>query len=138
MTEQAASAAEGWRARLAASRAALLRALEGVTERDFEAAFDDDRSLVVALAELAMHERAAVARVRGGESTAKVPEKPLAPQVIHDLAGARYQIERLLADSAAGDGADATLTAERVSALVDAIADRELAIAARIAARPRG
>lgn len=138
MTEQAASTVEGWYARLAASRGALLRALEGVTERDFAAAFDDDRSLVVALAELAMDERAAVVRVRGGESAAKLPEKPLAPQVIHDLAGARYQTERLLAYSAAGDEADATLTAERVSALVDAVADRELAMAARIAARPRG
>lgn len=133
MTAAEPSAADGWRARLAESRAALLRALEGVTERDFAAPFEGERSLVQVLATLAVEERAAVARARGAESRVSVPEKPLAPQVIHDLAGARYQTERLLAEGAAEPAAAAH---ERLGALVAEIVGRELATAARIAARP--
>jgi len=132
MTEGAITAVDAWRMRLAASRAALLRALEGVTERDFAAAFDGDRSLVHVLAELAVAERMAVARARGDEREARVPDRPLAPQVIHDLAGARYQTERLIADAAAAGEAS-----DRLAALVDGIVDREQAVAARLAARPR-
>lgn len=134
MTEEHPTAVDAWRARLASSRTALLRALEGVTEREFAAAFDGERSLVHVLAALAGEERAAVARALGQESAARVPEKPLAPQVIHDLAGARYQTEGMLADSTAEADGD---TAVRLAALVDEIADREEAIAAKIAARPR-
>ncbi|MEX2229176.1 MAG: hypothetical protein WEB13_05990 [Dehalococcoidia bacterium] len=132
MTEGAITAVDAWRTRLAASRAALLRALEGVTERDFAAAFDGDRSLVHVLAELAVAERMAVARARGDEREARVPDRPLAPQVIHDLAGARYTTERLLADAAAAGEAS-----DRLAALVDGIVDREQAVAARLAARAR-
>jgi hypothetical protein len=132
MTEGAITDLDAWRTRLAASRAALLRALEGVTERDFAAAFDGDRSLVHVLAELAVAERMAVARARGDEHEARVPDRPLAPQVIHDLAGARYQTERLIADAAAAGEAP-----DRLAALVDGIVDREQAVAARLAARPR-
>ena len=130
MSSDAAAPIGVLRTRLAQSRAALLRALEGVTEREFAAAFDGERSLVRVLAELAAAERTATRRVEGAAGPPSLPEKPLPPQVIHDLAGARYETERLL-DRASGE-AGATL-----AAAVAEIVDRESAVAARIAARPR-
>jgi hypothetical protein len=129
-----ANTVDGWRARLTASRTSLLRALEGVTEREFAAAFDGERSLVRVLAELAANERAAVAQARGDERSIRVPEKPLAPQVIHDLAGARYQTARLIEEAGPAASPEA---AEHLAALVELVAAREESVATRIAERPR-
>lgn len=115
---------EALRAKLAASRAALMRALEGMTEREFAAEFEDGMPVVRALAELAGAERAAVVRARGPVTATPAPEKPLPPQVVHDLAGARHRTEQAIA---AGD-------APGLAAIVDAIAEREAAVAARLEA----
>ena len=129
MTNDAPPAApdDPLRARLHASRATLLRALEGITERDFAAELGESKSIVRVLAELAAAERRDVAAARGIAFDQQLPEKPLAPQAIHDLAGARNQTERLLAEATAGD--------DGLRALVEAIAEREEAVAARIAGR---
>ena len=130
MSNEAAAWLEVLRTRLTESRAALLRALEGVTEREFASAFDGERSLVRVLAELASTERATTRRVEGSGGAPSTPEKPLPPQVIHDLAGARYETERLL-ERVSGE-ADPAL-----AGLVAGIVERERAVAARIEARPR-
>jgi hypothetical protein len=115
------------RARLAASRSALLHALEGITEREFAAELEPGRSVVRALAELAAAERGDVARARGAAGATRIPEKPLPPQVIHDLAGARYRTETLV-------GAPGGVEAVALAALVEGIAAREEVMAARIEA----
>lgn len=116
------------RARLEASRAALLAALEGVTERDFTTNLGDGVTVVRLLAGLVAEEQADVARLRGETVTVATPERPLPPQVVHGLAGARYQTLRAL------DGAG--LAPEAARALVAGIEVRERAAAERIRARP--
>jgi len=114
-------------ARLDATRAALLAALGNVTERDF--ATDLGGETVIALLErVANEERAAVAGATGEDYTPRVVQKPMPPQVVHALAGARHRTRRYL-DSP--EAAEAT-----ARALVDAAEHRESEAAARIAARP--
>ncbi|GMU39229.1 MAG: hypothetical protein AMXMBFR23_00950 [Chloroflexota bacterium] len=115
------------RARLEASRAALLAALEGVTERDFATNLGDGVTVVRLLARLAAEERADAARLRGEAAEVAVPERPLPPQVVHALAGARYQALQAL--DLPGLGADAA------EALVAGIEAREAA-AERVRNRP--
>ncbi len=116
------------RARLEASRAALLAALEGVTERDFATNLGDGVTVVRLLARLAAEERADAARLRGEASEVAVPERPLPPQVVHALAGARYQALQAL--DLPGLGADAA------EALVAGIETREAEAAERVRNRP--
>jgi hypothetical protein len=131
VSEPSAAARSDLRARLEASHAALVRALEGLTERDFAAPLEpgSDETVVQALAALALAERREVAQLRGTAIDAAVPQKPTPPQVVHDLAGARHQVHRLVDDF----GADA----EGLPALVERLATLEETTAERIAARPR-
>ena len=120
------------RARLEASRASLLDAIARLTEQDFASDLGDGESVVGTLAALAADEREAAAEVGGDavvlpgrESTAS-----LAPQAIHDLAGARFETLRVL-DAVEGSAEPA----EAVIAAITATAEREEAAAARIRAR---
>ena len=117
------------RARLDASRAALLAALEGVTERDFAVDLGGGETVVRALAALAAAERLATASASGEPVTERTVEKPLPPQVVHALAGARYRTHRYLESAAADAGTAETLAASLVT--------REKRTAARIRERPR-
>ena len=116
------------RERLEASRATLLAALEGVTERDFTTNLGDGVTVVRLLAGLVVEEQTDVARLRGETVTVATPERPLPPQVVHGLAGARYQTLRAL--DAAG------LAPEAARALVAGIETREQVAAERIRNRP--
>jgi len=116
------------RERLEASRATLLAALEGVTERDFTTNLGDGVTVVRQLAGLVAEEQTDVARLRGETVTVATPERPLPPQVVHGLAGARYQTLRAL--DAAG------LAPEAARALVAGIETREQVAAERIRNRP--
>ncbi|MGE3961306.1 MAG: hypothetical protein AB7F65_06440 [Dehalococcoidia bacterium] len=113
--------------RLDAARADLLAALADVTERDFATDLGGV-TVVQLLARVAGEERTAAARAAGGDYTPRPVEKPMPPQVVHALAGARYRTRRYLespeADEATG------------RALVEAAERREADAAARIAARP--
>lgn len=115
------------RERLDASRAALLAALEGVTERDF-AADAGGETVVRLLGQLAAEERRSVLEARGQPAPeVNVPQRPLPPQVVHDLAGARYQTARYLEEPEAGRE-----VAERLVAALEA---REAETALRIRGR---
>ena len=121
------------RARLDASRAELLAALEGMTERDFGGslleAVEGGETVVQALAALASAERQATAAAGGEVVSERTVEKPLPPQVVHALAGARYRTQRYLEGSPAEPAA--------AEALVAALEQREATVAARVRARPR-
>lgn len=128
------------RARLAASRAALLEAVGGLTERDFVAPLGD-ATIIEVLAALAREERQTVqgARVAASAPTRPLPAgsggeggRPLPPQIIHDLAGARYETELLL-DWLAASGMEASF--EAVRGALEGIERREAETAARIQAR---
>lgn len=129
------------RARLEASRSALLEAVRGLTERDFAAPLAEDETVVDALAALARGEREAVhaARVAAGAPPRPLPAgtavagRPLPPQVVHDLAGARYETELLLDWLAEA----APAPSEAVRSALDGVEAREIAAAARIAGRER-
>ncbi|MFA7297638.1 MAG: hypothetical protein WC211_10730 [Dehalococcoidia bacterium] len=135
------SALDDLRARLDASRATLLEAVRGLTERDFSADLGAGETVVDALAALARAEREAVhtARAAAGAPPRPLPAgkavagRPLPPQVVHDLAGARYETELLLdwlAEAAAAPS-------EAVRSALDGIEAGETAAAARIAGRER-
>lgn len=113
-------------ARLAESRAALLEALTERTEQDFARPLDSEsegETLGHALAVLASAERADIAIARAEEPPHReLPEKPLPPQVTHDLAGARHQTLSHLG----------TFDAATATGLVEAIVGRESALVARI------
>ena len=86
--------------RLTASRQALLDALAERTESDFHRALRGDygdESLVHALARLAREER--------GDSS-ELPDHPLPPPAMHDLAGARYRTLSHLATIEDGTAAE--------------------------------
>ena len=103
--------------RLARSRQALLDALAERTESDFHRALRGDygdESLVHALARLAAEER--------GE-TSELPDHPLPPQAMHDLAGARYGTISHLATFEDDETAEA---------FVAPIVEREQALAAHL------
>ena len=130
------------RARLAASRAALLEAVRGLTERDFATPLGD-ATVVEVLAALARSEREAVreARVAASAPARPLPAaggeagRPLPPQVVHDLAGARYETELLLdwLDSQAAESAVGAL--EAVQGELEGIEARETTTAAQILGR---
>ncbi len=115
------------RERLDASRAVLLAALEGVTERDFASDIGGE-TVVQLLARVASEERRAVALAAGERAEERVVERPLPPQVIHALAGARYRTARYL------DAPDAT--SEVARGLVEAAERREAEAARRVRERP--
>lgn len=115
-------------ARLDVARRALLSALEGLTERDFAADLGGGETVVRMLAALASAEHAAVVEA-GGAPLPHVPaEKPLPPQAVHDLAGARYRIQRCL-DAPEADEA-------RLRTLVATVERLEAAAVTRIKDRP--
>ncbi len=150
------------RQRLEASRRALLEAVRGLTEQAFaselppsasERATDSGSTTVVAyLAALAPAEREAVrlAREAVGAEQRPLPqatarEQVLPPQLIHDLAGARYEtllfLDALAEDALAEDALEEPqLRAESgehsVQELLEAVAERESAAARRLAERP--
>lgn len=115
-------------ARLDASRAVLLGALEGLTEHDFAADLGSGQTVAQALAALAEAERRENAEVRGEPVTAPGTGRPLAPQVVHALAGASYRSRRYLEDASAD--------ASSAKALVDGVVEREASLAERIRNRP--
>lgn len=129
------------RAGLDASRTALLEAVRALTERDFAAPLSEDETVVDALAALARGEREAVhaARAAAGAPPRPLPAgkavagRPLPPQVVHDLAGARYETELLLDWLAEA----VTVPSEAVRSALGGIEARESAVAARIADRER-
>ena len=129
------------RARLDASRAALLDAVRGLTERDFSAEIGAGETVADALAALARGEREAVhaARAASGAPARPLPVgkavagRPLPPQVVHDLAGARYETELLLDWLVEA----ATVPSEAVRSALDGIEARETAVARRIDDRER-
>lgn len=99
-------------ARLEVARRALLGALEGLTERDFATDLGDGETVVRLLANLAAAEHRAVVEAGGTGVHGAPPEKPLPPQVVHDLAGARYRILRRLDADDADEARVLTLVAE--------------------------
>lgn len=124
MSEVAATAA--LRARLEASRASLLDAIARLTEQDFASEIEEGVSVAGRLAALATSERAALrGRSEAPPDGSVRSGSALAPQAIHDLAGARFETLRALAasdlDSAAMDA-------------IAGVAEREEAAAARIRA----
>lgn len=129
------------RERLESSRAALLAALEGVTERDFAAELAPGMTVVAKLATLAPAEREAIREAR---LAVGAPERPLPgaganvsrratpPQVVHDLAGARYETSlflELLDAMPADSGQDELAT------LLQGIHEREIAVAEAVRGR---
>ncbi|RLT33893.1 MAG: hypothetical protein DWI58_21415 [Chloroflexi bacterium] len=119
-------------ARLDASRTVLLGAIQGLTEHDFAAVLDGEvgggQTVAQALAALAEAERRENAEVRGEPVIAPGTGRPLAPQVVHALAGASYRSRRYLEDPAAD--------ASSARALVDGVVEREASLAERIRNRP--
>ena len=120
------------RARLDASRASLLDAIARLTEQDFASDLGDGKSVVGTLAALAADEREAAAGV-GGEAVilpGRESTASLAPQAIHDLAGARFETLRVL------DAVEGSAEPEEAAlAAISATAEREEGAAARIRAR---
>ena len=100
-TPMPAPRAVALRAALDASRAALLASIGTLAERDFASSLPSGETVVAALAELAppgagrgegrscRHRRACAAPPRRRRD--RRWRAPLPPQVIHDLAGARYE-----------------------------------------------
>jgi hypothetical protein len=133
------------RARLDASRSALLKAIQGLTDREFAADLEPGVTVVAALGSLATSERDAVAR---GRSAVGMPPRPrpaaagaaltraVPPQVIHDLAGARHETVAFL-DRLSADRLQATVNGESVESILAGIEERETATASRIEALPR-
>lgn len=114
--------------RLDAARAALLDALQGLTERDFATDLGGGETVVRLLAQLAVAEHAAVLEAGGSGTHGSRAERPLPPQVVHDLAGARYRIMRTL-DAPEADPAT-------VSRLVETVEHLEAEAVERIRNRP--
>lgn len=126
------------------SRAALLAALEGLSESDFNTELEPGGTVIAALVDLARSERAAIARAR--ETVGAPPRPRLAghgaparrftpPPVVHDLAGARYETGLLLETLARRELPlnDAVLSA--TSAILTAVASGERRTAERIRGR---
>lgn len=114
--------------RLEAARLTLLSALEGLTERDFATDLGGGETVVRLLAHLAGAEHQAVVEAGGTSAHGAAAEKPLPPQVVHDLAGVRYRIRRTL-DAPEADEA-------RVVALVTEVERLEAVAGERIRNRP--
>ncbi len=109
--------------RLDTARAALLGALEGLTERDFATDLGGGETVVRMLAQLASAEHAAVVQAGGVGAHGVATERPLPPQVVHDLAGARYRMHRTL-EAAEADPAALTHLVETVERLESTAAER--------------
>ena len=126
MTEhdQSEAARQALVQRLERSRAALIEALVDRTEQDFTRPLGDgEETLGHALAALALAERVDLAVARSElPPDRELPERPLPPQVTHDLAGARHQTVSHLTE----------LEDAAAHALVEAITARESALVARI------
>ncbi len=131
------------RAAIEVSRAALIRAIQSLSERDFAAELAPSEPIVLVLAALAPAEREAVNRAReavGAVTRLLSSERgsrtwPVPPQVIHDLSGARHETLSFL-DSLDGG----TFLSGAKQAALDALQDvsaREMAAAVRIEARPQ-
>lgn len=123
------------RARLEASRTSLLDAIARLTEQDFATDLGDGQSVVALLAALAAEEREAAAEV-GGEAVVlpgRESTASLAPQAVHDLAGARFETLRVL-DAVEGSAEPD----EAALAAIAATAEREEAAAERIRERFAG
>lgn len=114
-------------ARLDASRAVLVEALQSVTDREYMSDLGGE-TIVQLLARIAAEERTAAAQASGSAYAPRTVEKPMPPQVVHALAGARYQTRRYV------DSAEATEGVART--LVEAAEGREREAVARINARP--
>jgi hypothetical protein len=114
-------------ARLDASRAALLEALADVTDRDYIADLGGE-TVVQLLARVAAEEHRAAARAEGGDYSPRAVERPMPPQTVHALAGARYRTRRYIDGAAADEGA--------ARGLVEAAERREAEAIARIHSRP--
>ena len=163
-TDDAETANEQLRGRLAAAREALLAALTGLTEQDFAAPLGDhaggdaDGGQTVAglLASLAARERETGAAVRralgapprpGGaarglaERLAEAdPARLVPPQLIHELAGARYETVLLLETLSIGNedvelssGASGVTVVTTIAMALRAVAEREEGAAVLIA-----
>ncbi|MDA1010812.1 MAG: hypothetical protein O2888_04995, partial [Chloroflexi bacterium] len=115
------------RTRLDASRAALLASLADATERDFATSIGAE-TVVQLLARLALQESRVASEALGEVYATRHVERPMPPQVIHALAGARYRTLRYIESEEANEATAA--------ALVDATEAQERDAAARIAARP--
>ncbi len=125
------------RERLERSRSALLEALASLTERDFASEIEEGRSVLDLLGELAPAERADAAAATAGTAgsgdetgAGRRRDAMMAPQMVHDLAGARRRT--LLAldaiEAPGGVGGDPL-------AALRAVAGREEQAAAAIRAR---
>jgi len=130
---------------LAAARAALLEAMGSLTERDFAQQIDG-ATLTEWLAALAPAEREAVREARralGLEERALLPQggdarRVLPPQVVHDLAGARYETLLLIEAIQGLGGAALDRAADgetSVANLLAGIAEQDLKAARRVEAR---
>ena len=129
---------------LAGARTALLEAMGGLTERDF-AHEVDGVPLTQHLAALAPAERDAVRRARRalGLEERVLPigreaGRVLPPQVVHDLAGARYETLLLLEAMAGLDESvlrHAVEGGQSVADTLGAVAQQDLDAARRIRAR---
>ena len=129
---------------LAGARAALLEAMSGLTERDF-AQEVDGATLTQWLAALAPAERDAVRRTRhalGLEErvlpTGREAARVLPPQVVHDLAGARYETLLVLEAIAALEVtalAQPADSGDSVAGVLGAVAQQDIEAARRITAR---
>jgi hypothetical protein len=116
------------RAALEVSRAALLDAIGTLAERDFASSRPSGKTVVATLATLAPRERDAIHvaraaigaperhRLGGGEAA---NARALPPQVVHDLAGARYET-LLFIDSVRADQLDAPAGEGTVEAVLAA------------------
>ena len=130
------SSAAALRARLEASRAALLESIARLTEQDFAAELEPGLGVAGLLAALAAAERDAVAAVRDAAARparSATRASALAPQAIHYLAGARFETLRTLAALEAAAGPE-----EAAIGVLAAVAEREEAAAERIRAQFRG
>lgn len=122
-------------ARITAAREALLAALHGVTEREFAAEVSPGVTVLAALLHLAHAEREAVqagrallgAPPRPAPTSVVDPARVLPPQAVHDLAGAWYETDLLLAAAAATGAAPG-----RIAALLEPIAAQAETLARHI------
>ena len=124
------------RERLERSRSALLEALASLTERDFASELEEGRSVLDLLAELAPAELADAAAAAGASgdrdaaAAGRRRDSMMAPQLVHDLAGARRRTLLALAAIEAAGGAEGD-----PPAALRAVAEREEQAAAAIRAR---
>jgi hypothetical protein len=129
------------RERLEGSRAALLAALEGVTERNFAAELEPGTTIVATLAALAPAEREAIRQARLAVGAperalpatgANVSSRATPPQVVHDLAGARYETSLFL--ELLGS-LEVDSTPDDLATLLEGIYEREIAVAEAVQSR---